>query len=74
MTKPGTMKAPSKLGPVDQPFAIDGRMSARRGNDAVAVSFAWTHSPPRDELVVTTPLGGALGGGSRGEDVGELQL
>jgi outer membrane lipoprotein LolB len=45
---------------VDQPFAIDGRMSARRGNDGVAVSFAWTHSPPRDELVVTTPLGGAL--------------
>jgi outer membrane lipoprotein LolB len=44
----------------DQPFAIDGRMSGRRGNDGVAVSFSWTHSPPRDDLVVTTPLGGAL--------------
>ena len=50
----------SVLAAVDQPFAIDGRMSARRGKEAVAVSFAWTHSPPRDELVVTTPLGGAL--------------
>ena len=61
----GCASAPSAppavtLAAVDQPFAIDGRMSARRGNDAVTVSFAWTHSPPRDELVVTTPLGGAL--------------
>ena len=39
---------------------IDGRLSARRGNDAIAVSFAWTHASPRDEIVITTPLGGAL--------------
>jgi outer membrane lipoprotein LolB len=54
--------APSatQLAVADQPFAIDGRMSARRGNDAVAVSFTWAHAPPRDDLVVTTPLGGAL--------------
>ena len=45
---------------VDGPFTMDGRLSARRGNDAVAVSFAWMHTPPRDEFVVTTPLGGAL--------------
>ncbi len=44
----------------DGPFAIDGRLSARRGDDAVTVSFAWIHTPPRDEFVVTTPLGGAL--------------
>ena len=41
----------------DAPFAIDGRLSARRGSDAVAIAFAWTHAPPRDELVVSTPLG-----------------
>jgi outer membrane lipoprotein LolB len=46
--------------PVDEPFAIDGRFSARRGNDAVAVSFSWSHAPPSDELVVTTPLGSAV--------------
>ncbi len=44
----------------DAPFAIDGRLSARRGNEAISVSFAWTHAAPRDEFVVTTPLGGAL--------------
>jgi outer membrane lipoprotein LolB len=44
----------------DEPFAIDGRLSARRGNDAISVSFAWTHASPRDEIVITTPLGGAL--------------
>ena len=39
---------------------MDGRLSARRGNDAVSVSFAWNHAPPRDEFVVTTPLGAAV--------------
>jgi outer membrane lipoprotein LolB len=45
---------------VDGPFAIDGRLSARRGNEGASVSFSWVHAPPRDEFVVTTPLGGAL--------------
>jgi outer membrane lipoprotein LolB len=44
----------------DAPFTIDGRLSARRGNEAVSVSFAWMHAAPRDEFVVTTPLGGAV--------------
>ena len=41
----------------DAPFAIDGRLSARHGRDAIAIAFSWTHTPPRDELVVSTPLG-----------------
>jgi len=41
----------------DAPFAIDGRLSARHGRDAVSVGFSWMHAPPRDELVVSTPLG-----------------
>jgi outer membrane lipoprotein LolB len=41
----------------DAPFAIDGRLSARHGRDAIAIVFSWTHAPPRDELVVSTPLG-----------------
>ena len=44
----------------DEPFAIDGRLSARRGDNAISVAFAWTHSSPRDEFVVTTPLGQAV--------------
>ena len=51
---------PAMAAGTDEPFAIEGRLSARRGNDAVAVAFAWTHTPPRDEFVVTTPLGGAV--------------
>ena len=44
----------------DAPFAIDGRLSARHGRDAVSIAFSWTHTPPRDELVVSTPLGQSL--------------
>ena len=44
----------------DEPFGIEGRLSARRGNDAVSVSFVWNHAPPKDDFVVTTPLGGAV--------------
>jgi outer membrane lipoprotein LolB len=42
---------------VGTPFAIDGRLSATRGSDAIAVNFTWTHAPPRDDLSVSTPLG-----------------
>jgi outer membrane lipoprotein LolB len=41
----------------DQPFVIDGRLSARRGADAVTANFTWRHDTPRDELSITTPLG-----------------
>jgi outer membrane lipoprotein LolB len=44
----------------DAPFAIDGRLSARRGSDAVTANFTWRHASPRDDLVVTTPLGQAV--------------
>jgi outer membrane lipoprotein LolB len=42
---------------VDTPFAAEGRLSARHGSDAVAVEFKWQHTPPRDALTVSTPLG-----------------
>ena len=41
----------------DETFAIDGRLSARRGGEVVALAFAWTHRATRDEFVVTTPIG-----------------
>ena len=44
----------------DSAFVIDGRLSARRGADAIAVDFAWRHDPPRDALVVSSPLGQTL--------------
>jgi len=56
---PGTPTEPAPQR-TDAPFGIDGRLSARRGNDAVSVSFVWNHAPPKDEFVVTTPLGAAV--------------
>ena len=56
--------APAPAAPVvpvaDAAFAIDGRLSARRGPDAVAAGFSWRHDPARDALVVTSPLGQTL--------------
>jgi len=48
---------PVLVPPIDEPFAIEGRLSARRGSDAIAVGFVWTHASPRDTFVVQTPLG-----------------
>ena len=45
---------------VDEPFSIDGRFAARRGNDAVALSFSWSHAAPREEIVLSSPLGQAV--------------
>ncbi len=39
------------------PFTIEGRLSARRGSEGMTANFTWIHSPPHDDLVVTTPLG-----------------
>ncbi len=48
---PGSAPEPSA------PFALDGRLSARRAGEAFTGNFTWHHVPPRDELVLTTPLG-----------------
>ena len=44
----------------DAPFAIDGRLSVKHGSEALAANFSWRHAPPRDDLVLSTPLGQAL--------------
>jgi outer membrane lipoprotein LolB len=58
--EPASLSSMAVAPVVDGTFAIDGRLSARRGADAVAVGFSWRHDPPRDELVVTSPLGQSL--------------
>ncbi|MGH8801504.1 MAG: lipoprotein insertase outer membrane protein LolB, partial [Casimicrobiaceae bacterium] len=45
---------------LDAPFAIDGRLSARRGTEGVAGSFSWFHEPGRDAIDLATPLGQTL--------------
>ena len=43
--------------PVAKAFDAAGRLSARHGNDGVAVHFTWTHAPRDDVFDVATPLG-----------------
>ncbi len=47
--------------PVERPVAASfdtaGRLSARHGNDGVAVHFTWTHAKGNDVFDVATPLG-----------------
>ncbi|GIK87767.1 MAG: lipoprotein insertase outer membrane protein LolB [Burkholderiales bacterium] len=44
----------------DVPFEIAGRLSARHGDEGVAAGFRWRHAPGADELLLSTPVGGAL--------------
>jgi outer membrane lipoprotein LolB len=57
----GCATAPAIVAPIppegDAPFAIEGRLSARHGSDALTANFQWTHAPPIDALVLTTPMG-----------------
>lgn len=43
--------------PVAAAFDTAGRLSARHGNDGVAVHFTWQHAPRDDVFDVATPLG-----------------
>jgi outer membrane lipoprotein LolB len=53
--------APPSVAPaevrVEPSFTSDGRLSARRGSDAVAVHYEWGHTPASDDFDVATPLG-----------------
>jgi outer membrane lipoprotein LolB len=44
----------------DTAFAIEGRLSARHGNDAVTANFTWHHAGAQDDLVISTPLGSQI--------------
>ena len=57
---PALYPPPSAVPFVDAPFAIEGRLSARRGSEALAANFVWRHAPPLDDLVLSTPLGQTL--------------
>src|SRR5215831_21301453 len=59
-TAPVGVAPPIEPSAVDAPFTIDGRLSARRGTEAATANFTWRRAPPRDDLVVTTPLGQAV--------------
>jgi len=45
------------LSTADEPFALDGRLSARRGPEGAAANFAWTHEDARDRIDFSSPFG-----------------
>lgn len=48
------------LAAADAPFAVGGRISARRGDAGVAGTFSWRHEPGHDAIELSTPLGQTL--------------
>lgn len=38
-------------------FGIDGRLSARQGEERSSANLAWRHDPAVDSILLTTPLG-----------------
>jgi outer membrane lipoprotein LolB len=42
------------------PFDVQGRLSARRGNEGGSASFTWTHAGAQDDIALATPLGQTL--------------
>lgn len=56
-TTPGIVPVPPASIALDTAFRAEGRMSARRGDEGVAVHYDWRHAPDRDEFDVATPLG-----------------
>jgi len=68
-TPPRVDVAAAAVAPVDAPFELSGRLSARHGENGVAASFRWVHGPETDELLLATPFGQALArlsGGANG--------
>ncbi len=41
----------------DEPFAVDGRLSARRGQEGATANFAWKHDDARDRIDFSSPFG-----------------
>lgn len=44
----------------DAPFDVAGRLSAKRGAEALSANFEWVHTPLADAIALATPLGQTL--------------
>lgn len=42
---------------VESAFSAQGRLSARKGSDGIAVHYDWAHAPGSDRFDIATPLG-----------------
>ena len=41
-------------------FELAGRIAVRHGEEAATVNVAWRHAPESDELLISSPVGGAI--------------
>ena len=70
-TVPPAAPRPIGVGQQDEPFIVEGRLSARHGAEAIAANFRWTHVSGVDTITLGTPLGQTVaklsgsGGGTR---------
>ncbi len=55
---PAVREVPLPL--ADAGFTLEGRLSAKRGSDALAANFEWIHTPLADVIALSTPLGQTL--------------
>ena len=54
---------------VDAPFALQGRLSAKHGDRALAAHVDWRHAPPADDTIaLAAPMGQTLAVMTRGPD------
>jgi outer membrane lipoprotein LolB len=52
--------SPTDRAALAAPFSVEGRLSARRGNEGIAGQFLWEHDGDDDRIELSTPLGQTL--------------
>ncbi len=56
-TAPHLPEDAATLDAADQPFHIDGRLSAKRGTAGATANFEWDHAVNRDRIDLASPFG-----------------
>lgn len=51
------VEAPTTLPPPLEQFRLEGRISVRNGEQAFSGGIRWQHDGPRDEILLTAPMG-----------------
>lgn len=57
---PERASSPVAFPPVRPEFELAGRLSLKRGGEALSASFRWQHKPGQDEIDLASPMGQTL--------------
>jgi outer membrane lipoprotein LolB len=69
VTRPAADLSPKRVR-----FELTGRIGIRNGEDGMAGTLRWLHTPEGDELWFSSPVGGSVAQLSRNQDAVELTL